>query len=296
MRSSQDGTSTPLQRMLRVLEDLLKLREQKTQASIGAKISKKLTELQDIYHALDDHTRHEIHQLLQVNNQQLLNALEKKGSKIVKPLELAGHIKDSLPDELKKIIQANPSLSTMKTTAIPTHEQPEEDFFMPDTVRVNKSGTDDNQLKDALASANRQLDPNVYAFFRAPDEDNEQASDPLTAFINALEILKKTKIHKDKILQGEPKPAGYDNAYRETLLKQVNILNNNKHVLNKMKLDIPHHATLTEIKDKLSSFSNANIPARLTLAGTISALVDDGLMNSLRKVAEKNQPDTPRYQ
>lgn len=296
MRSSQDGTSTPLQKMLRVLEDLLQLREQKTQASTGAKISKKLTELQSIYHALDDHTRHEIYQLLQVNNKKLLNALEKKGSKIIKPLELAGHIKDSLPDELKKIIQENPTLSAMKTTAIPTHEGLEEEFFMPDTVRVNKDGADDNQLKDALASADRQLDPNVYAFFRSPDEDSEQASDPLTAFIDALDVLKKTKLHKEKILQGEPKPIGYDNAYRETLLKQINILNNNKHVLNGMKLDAPHHSTLTEIKDKLATTASTNIPARLTLAGTISALVDNGLIDSLRKLAAKNQPDTPRYQ
>ena len=293
--SQRNNVAVPaLQKMVNILEELLKLRDPAHKVSNGKLIIEKLKQLQAAYYALDTDARAIINTHLQERNPGLFRALEKKGSKISKPFELAGELHDSLPEELKKLIASNPVLSAMQTIAIPSHELPEDESVIADTgtMLVNNGKDASNQLTDAIASAGRQLDPTVYAMFTVPDLDAHQSNDPLTAVIQALEILMKTRINKEKIQRGVPKPKGYDNAYRATLLKQFHALNNHKHVFTQVLQNPSNQEKITQIIDKLDKKEVQVVPVMLKLAGEISELIDDHLIDSLKSMRHVN---TPRF-
>lgn len=296
MKSSHDDDAAVpvLQRMVNALEALLKLRDPAHKVSNGRLIIENLKKLQDAYHSLDTEAKDIIAAHLKEKNPGLLRALEKKGSKISKPFELAGELHDSLPEELKNLIAANPVLRVMQTTAIPTYGVSEDEVVMPDTgtMVVNSGKGGGNQLSDALASAGRQMDANIYAMFATSDPDTLLTSDPLTAVIQTLQILLKTKSHKERILQGEPKPKGYDNAYRETLLKQFNVLNDHKSVFKQVLQNPANQRQLSQIIETLDKKSNQTVPERLRLVGEISELIDARLIESIKS---SQQANTPRF-
>ena len=112
MKSSHDDdTAVPvLQKMVNALDALMKLRDPAHKVSNGRLIIENLKKLQDAYHALDSDAKDIINSHLKDKNPGLFRALEKKGSKISKPFDLAVNIHDSLPAELKALIASNPVL------------------------------------------------------------------------------------------------------------------------------------------------------------------------------------------
>lgn len=296
MKSSHDDDAAVpvLQRMVNALEALLKLRDPAHKVSNGKLILENLKKLQDAYHSLDTEAKDIIADHLKEKNPGLFRALEKKGSKITKPFELAGALHDGLPEELKKLIAENPVLRVMQISAIPTYEVPEEDVVMPDTgtMVVNSGKAAGNQLGAVLASAGRQMDPNLYALFATADPDAPESTDPRTAVIQALEILLKTRIHKEKIQKGEPKPKGYDNAYRETLLKQFHVLNNHKQVFKQVLQQPSNQKQLMQFIEKLDKDGVRTIPDMLKLVGELSELIDERLIASMKG---SEHTATPRF-
>jgi hypothetical protein len=296
MKSSHDDAlvAPALQAMVNALEELLTLRDPAHKVSNGKKIVEQLSKLQVAYHSLDDEAKPIINAHLKQANPSLLRALEKKGSKISKPFELAGELHETLPDELKKLITANPVLSRMQTSAIPSHELPDDDSVVVDsgTMVVNAGKAPANQLGDALASAGRQLDPNVYVLFSSSGPEALQPLEPRAALIEALEILMKTRINKEGILRGEPKPKGYDNAYRETLLRQFHVLNDKRQVLSQLMTIAIIKEKIAKIIQILEDEQTDSAPAMMKIAGKISELIDADLINTLKRT---QHADTPRF-
>ncbi len=295
MKSSHDDSAplTNAQKMINALDALLELRDPEHKVSNGARIIEQLRKLQEAYHALDDESKVIIDAHLQKTNPRLFRALEKKGSKISKPFELAGEVHETLPDELRKLIALNPVL-----TAIPSHPLPEEESGMPDTgtMVVNSGMTQSNQLSDALASAGRQMDPNIYAMFATSNPDALPSSDPLTAVIQSLENLMKTKTHKDDVLQqakkhGVSKPKGFDNAYRDTLLREHKILDTHKEIFKQVLQNPSNQKQLTQIIEKLEK-EVQTVPEIMKLTAEISDLIDKHLIDSVKSTQHAN---TPRY-
>ena len=275
------STLSALQKMLQVMKVLLELRKQKSKASIGALICKKLSEFQQIYLALDAEDKRKVHELLSENNKPLLLALEKKGSKISKPLDLAEHITDDLPEKFEKIIAENTAVSTITATPAQSFEEVEFEDAMC-TMHVKSDIPADDQLSAAIARAAHQMDPQLYGLFSVNDA-SAHISDPIDAVIQALEILRKTQLNKEKITNGMQKPPGFDLAYRETLLKQMNILSKCKDDLKKIVLDDEGNKILSEIITRLENHKHAYVPSILIAAGAISVIINENLITNLRE-------------
>lgn len=281
--------SIPLQEMVKLLEELLELRKQK-KASIVVPISQKILQLQQLYAALDADAKSKINEVLRENNIALLSALEKKGIIIAQALALAEGITETLPAELQKIIGPKPAPAAMQTTAIPSFE-PQDDAM--NTTRVVQNTSGDDQLKAAVDHATHQMSARSYAMFSV-DESVEFARDPLGAVIEALEILRRTQALKEKILGGMAKPAGYDNAYKETLIRQMKILSKCKRVLTNLASDKETQTMLTSITKHLQNVNVKDVPSTLIIAGKISVAINEQFITKLSELKASQSAVTPR--
>lgn len=294
--------ATSIDNLLHALDGLTSLLKKDHTLSNAGKILTHLKQLQQTYQSLETHTKEIIDDHLKRNNPELFEALQKKSGSnkqaaAAKVFESGTIIHDSLKKELETISKQHSFAITMQTTAQPTYQHAAEElFFSADTTRVHTNTEDagNSEYEQALSNTHKQEDPNLYALFSASDPEAGYKQDPYTACVDAFDALRKGQIHKDKIQQGETKPNGFDNRYREMLLKQFNILRLNKHILAGIVLDESSQKKLTEILDTLSKRCDT-VPAILKAAGSISTQIDEQLISSLRKSQGVQHTDTPRF-
>lgn len=302
----ETNLSAPLQKMLNALDLLHQLQKDTHRASNGKLIINTLRELQQGYHALNSNIAEAINAHLRINNLPLYEALQKKGSKICKPLELASQLHDSLAGEIRSLIAMNPALysaapapeSTAKSTTEFNVDQLCDSNNL--TMVINSDKPADQQLSLAVHLAGRQMETSVYFMFSHDIDADVPASPPL-AIIFAMENLLKTKTNKERLYKGnaKSKPEGYDNAYRTTLLKQFKTLQNNRDVLEAFLADHKSHEksndTEPTIKVKISNIIDLldkekvkTVPDMIVATGKISEIIDEALVSRLKLFKPEN--------
>lgn len=295
--------ATSLDNLIHALEGLTSLLKKDHTLSNAGRILTHLKQLQQTYQSLETHTKEIIDDHLKRNNQELFEALQRKSGSnkqaaAAKVFESGAIIHDSLKKELETISKEHSFVIPMQTTAQPSYQHAVESFSddATNTTRIHTKRDDaDSQYEAALRKTLKQQDPRLYALFKTSGLEAQNKLDPLTACIEALDVLRQGKINKDRIeQQGAHKPNGFDERYDQMLVEQFGVLNRNKSALLEIVLeDTDSKVKLAGIQGTLSQTYNSE-PLIKKAAEAITAYIDEHIISSLRKSQGVQHTNTPR--